>query len=403
MPEQQLSYYIPQNGRKKVTLRIPDSHSLYICPPACGRRSGIRAIKNGEKKHISFLYLTQAQLSSGEYETLIGDAVGELLSLLEPQPRVIELYFNCVDDFLGTDEQALIHGLELRFPERRFVAMHINPIAYEEKVKPGMALHAKLYTLLSPAEKDAGINFIGSFVPLDEDNELFEVLSGWGVMPVRQLCRCRSFEEYEQLSSSSLNIVLHEMGSFAAQKLEERLGTPWLFLPASYRISEIRAQYAALARALGEPVPVLELDVYEKLLTDEAEKTVRKLAEREIVVDSGSSIRPCNLARGLLELGLNVRAVFLLHSKDSDAEDQRWLEENCPGVRFIRQESYEEILASGLSDKSVCVGYDSAYLLRSKSYVDVYHDEGLFGYYGLCKILRGLGECVERESEEAEK
>ena len=50
-----LSYFIPHHGRPKISLRIPESHSLHVCPAACGRRSGIRAIRNGTKEHVSFL------------------------------------------------------------------------------------------------------------------------------------------------------------------------------------------------------------------------------------------------------------------------------------------------------------------------------------------------------------
>ena len=116
MANQHLTYYIPRHGTEKVTLSIPESHSLHICPAACGRRNGIRAIRNGEKKRVSFLHITQADLISGDYETLVGDAVEVLLKVIEPRPRVFQLYVNCVDDFLGTDERALVNELANRFP-----------------------------------------------------------------------------------------------------------------------------------------------------------------------------------------------------------------------------------------------------------------------------------------------
>ena len=41
-----LAHHIPEQ-RAKSTLRIPESHDLYLCPNACGRRQGIRALRNG--------------------------------------------------------------------------------------------------------------------------------------------------------------------------------------------------------------------------------------------------------------------------------------------------------------------------------------------------------------------
>ena len=73
-----LSYFIPHHGRPKVSLRVPESHSLHICPPACGRRSGIRAIRNGSKGETSFLCLTEADVSGGGYEELVEKAVNTL-------------------------------------------------------------------------------------------------------------------------------------------------------------------------------------------------------------------------------------------------------------------------------------------------------------------------------------
>ena len=50
-----LSYFIPHHGRAKISLRVPESHRLNVCPAACGRRVGLRALKNGEAGRQSFL------------------------------------------------------------------------------------------------------------------------------------------------------------------------------------------------------------------------------------------------------------------------------------------------------------------------------------------------------------
>ena len=49
-----LSYQIPDADRPKRVMRIPESHALYLCPNACGRRQGIRALRNGIADHVRF-------------------------------------------------------------------------------------------------------------------------------------------------------------------------------------------------------------------------------------------------------------------------------------------------------------------------------------------------------------
>lgn len=397
MTKQHLTYYIPKHGAEKVTLTIPESHSLHICPAACGRRNGIRAVRNGEKERVSFLYITQADLISGDYEKLAGDAVEVLLRVLKPRPRVFQLYVNCVDDFLGTDEKALVAGLEERFPECRFAVFRIHPVAADKKIKPGMQMHNQLFTFLRPAEKDNGINLLGNFVSLAPECELFEVLKVWGMGPVRQIFQCRTFEEYSLMAASRVNIVLQEMGTYAAENLQKRLGTPLCFFPAAYRLEEVREYYLKLAGVLCKETP--DLQVYEEMVQCEAARTKKAVGDRGIIVDSSASMRPSALARALIEYGFNVKAVFRLHGKDADLPARQWLKENCPKVLIIQREHYQDILSTGLSEEELCIGFDSAYLLRAKHYVDMRHDEGFFGYHGICSLLRNMRISLEHTEE----
>ena len=393
----QFSYFIPQNGVKKVTLRIPESHSLYICPAACGRRNGIRAIKNGEKNRCSFLYIAQEGLISGAYEEQIGEAVETLLSVLEPRPRAFQLYVNCVDDFLGTDEAALIEELERRFPERRFLFFHINPVAAEAAVRPGALMHARLYQFLRPLGTDNGVNFIGNYASLSPDCELFAIFHRWGLGPVRELCSCKTFAEYMDMGKSRLNLVLMPMGEYAAKELRERLGIPYLLQMANYRVNVIRERYTALAEALGRPVP--DFRAYDEEARSEIALTGAALSGRKIIVDSSASMCPFALARALLEYGFEVAAIFAMHSKETDAEDEAWLREQHPETAIVCREGFRDVLGYQFGQDNLCLGFDSAFLLRARYFVNMYHDEGYYGYRGLCRLMRKMREALERETE----
>ncbi|MGN8876646.1 nitrogenase component 1 [Pseudoflavonifractor sp. HCP28S3_F10] len=391
-----LSYFIPHHGRPKISLRIPESHSLHVCPAACGRRSGIRAIRNGTKEHVSFLYVTEADISSGGYEAMIGDAVEELLELLSPRPRAFQLYVNCIDDFWGTDENALAAALSERFPGVGFAVFHIDPVTSDDAIPPGMRQQERLYSFLRPGPHDTGVNLIGAFVPPDPDCELYSFLRECGAFEVRELTSCPDFEHYQRMAASRLNLVLMQMGQYAAKRMEAHLGIPWLFLPATYDLEQIDANYQSIANVLGQPCP--DLRPYRQAAQRAVSGALECVGDLPVVVDSSATMQPFALAAALHRYGFHVAAVYAAHWKESDRADRLWLEANCPSVRILCSERYQDITDCGLSRKVLAIGYDSAYLLRSRHFVDIQRDEGLFGYYGLIRLMERMGDAALRST-----
>ena len=390
-----LSYFIPHHGRPKVTLRVPESHSLHICPPACGRRSGIRAIRNGSKGEVSFLSLTEADVSGGGYEELVGEAVEALIKHLTPSPRAFQLYVNCIDHFLGTDEEALVAGLEERFPGIRFAVFHIDPVAADEVISPGERQQDKLYTFLEDSgERDGGVNLLGAFVTPDPDGELYPFLAACGGVPVRDLLSCQTFEDYQAMGRSQLNLVLRHLGRYTAQRLEQRLGTPWVEAPTSYDLEEIEDIYRRIAAALGADCP--DLSHWRGRAEQAIARARRAVGERPVVVDSSASMRPFALAAALHRYGFSIQAVYAAHWKQTDQEDRAWLEEHVPDLRILCSERYGDTLIRDISQDCVAVGFDSAYLLQARHFVDIQRDEGLFGYHGLERLMALLEEAEGR-------
>lgn len=392
-----LTYFIPNHGQTKTSLRIPESYTLFVCPSACGRRHAIRAIKNGEKEQISFLYITEADVVSGQYEEIVGDAVHDLLTVQEFSIKAFIIYVNCIDDFLGTDEQALLQQLGDRFPALCFRVCHINPVAMDERIMPGMRMHDQLYSFLQySGKKDDGINFIGNFISIDQDCELFEVLSGWGIHHVRQIFECKTFNEFQQMADSRLDLVLMPMGVLAGQNMVKRLDIPCFYNPISYDIDEIVCNYQSIADLLGQECPDFQTEINRTLLS--IKETLGHIGNMPVIVDSSATMRPFALARALYEYGFNVQAVFALHIKNADIEERDWLAENCPHIQIVRTGSYETILGYGFAKECLTIGFDSAYLLTARHMVDIQHDESFFGFYGIQKLLRLMREASDRET-----
>lgn len=439
----QLSYQIPDNGRKKTLLRIPESHTLYLCPGSCGRRQGIRALKNGEADHASFLTFSQADIALGDYIGMVHDAVDEVLDAIEPTPRVIALYVNCIDDFIGTDGAALVEELGARHPGTRFLLSHINPVAADVRGNVAVDIHTNHYAALEPMpreERDAGVNAVGGFVSVPDSCELRGYLEALGTPILRELVACTTFDEYSALARSRFNIAVSHLGQDACQMMEKRLGIPWMYWPACYDPDELARRYEMLGLALSVPLfdnvtdegasedtgvsvraagtttgtettsslhngalsAALRLDAAESLLirarARAAEATARALAavgELPVVVDTCASLRPFSLALALIKAGFNVAAVFALHSKGNDAEAEEELMREHPEIVVVRKQGLEAMAELGIPRACVALGRDAAFLLRADHSPDMYHDEGLFGYEGIEKLMDSITACME--------
>lgn len=393
-----LLYYIPNRSRSKTILRIPESHSLHICPTACGRRNAIRALQNGEKEFLSFLYIGEEDAVSGQYVENIGDAVEELLEVLEPVPKAFVLYFNCIDDFLGTDEKALLRELKSRFPGLYFTVCHINPVAADEKISQGMRKHNQMYGLLEYTEqKENSLNFIGNYVSLDPESELFTVLKEWGIDTIRELFTCETFADYQKMASSRLNLVLMPMGQVAAQNMAAKLGIPYYDNPVSYDLKEVLQHYQDLAGLLGKSCPDFGGEIRQTLL--DIIVTREMVGDIPIVVDSSASMRPFALAKALLGYGFQVKAVFAPHSPREDAEERQWLADHHPQVTVIYREGVKAVAGYGLDRECMAIGYDCAFLLKARHFVNMFNDESFYGFHGIRKLMGLMGKAAARSAD----
>jgi nitrogenase molybdenum-iron protein alpha/beta subunit len=347
---------------------------------------------------MSFLYITEADLVTGHYEALIGDAVETLLRVIRPAPRVFVIYFNCIDDFLGTDERALLDGLSGSFPALRFTVCHIDPVAADARIPPGMKKHNQLYEFLEyTGIKDDGINIIGNYVSLDKDCELFSVLSGWNLYKVRQLFDCRTYDEYRQLADSRLNLVLMRMGTLAAQSMAERLGIPYFFNPVTYVIEGVVRNYQHLADTLGVRCPDFNDAICETQRIIRA--TRETVGNTPIIVDSSATMLPYAMAKALLQYGFHVTAVIASKKNNQDSEEQEWIGDHYPNISFIQEDSYEAAAGYGIDPECIVIGFDGACLLKAVHYVAMYNDETFYGFHGIRKFMNLISEAYEKKTE----
>ena len=392
----ELAYHISTGARKKRSLRIPQSHTLYLCPNSCARRQGIRAFKNGQADQVSFLCLSQSDVISGDYVVQTRDAVATLLNHLKSTPRVISLYVNCVDDFIGTDETALLSELSEEFSPIKFFFSRINPISADIREPVSRSLQTHLYEPLERADsRDGGITLVGNFEPLPASSEFHNIVEQLGCSTVRQLIDCTNFDEYLALARSSLVLSLSHLGDGVLLNMESKLGIPGQSWQAGYNPLAIEQAYQTLADKLGkEPI---DCTFYKKQTRATIERTLAVLGDMPIAVDSSASMKPFSLTLDLLELGFNVVCVYALHNKGNDDEAEDRLRREFPSLSVVKNGSIEALLGSARSDNCLAIGVDSAFLLKTRFKVALYHDEGHFGFDGVSLLMQKMREALNKQ------
>ena len=386
-PAKGLSYYLPEPAKPHTALQIPGSHTIYVGPPACGRRHAMHAMQYGDSTKVSFLQLSENDVALGKYERFISDAVFELSEILPDSPRIFFITFFCVDSFLGTDEKALLSSLHARFPDRQFAVNRVEPVLLSKTKAMGGKKHVNLYSFLKKTENhDAGVNFVGNFTSLDPDCEFLKLLKDLDAGPVREIFRCETYEQYQDMAKSSLTVTLNIIADGAAKYMEEALGIPRFYFPVSYSAAFIRDGYVKISKMLGKEHSDFTGD-YDSAVKY-ARETAKLLNGLPVAVDSSAFFMPFAAARALMEYGFNVSYILRSrHKFDADASERDYIKERCPQVTIIIEDEYIDVKNTEPQKKCLAIGADCARVLNAEFFADVWHDEGYFGFHGIRKLM----------------
>lgn len=254
----------------------------------------------------------------------------------------------------------------------------------------------RLYEPLEPlAEHDGGVTLLGHFEEIPAASEFHRVVASLGLGPVRQVFTCADFDEYGLLAKSRFALSLSHLGDAALDDFGKRLGVAGMRWHASYALDEIGRRYRRLAALCGGSVDCAEYATKARMAVERARAAVGR---RPIAVDSSASLKPFTLALDLLSYGFNVRAVFALHAKADDSDAARRLAEEYPEVDVVRDGGAGAVRGASHAAKGaawIAVGSDVAFLLETPCTVDMYHDEGHFGFQGVKALMEGLCAAVE--------
>ncbi|MBE5880499.1 MAG: oxidoreductase [Lachnospiraceae bacterium] len=398
-----LHYSSPANGGRGIVrtgMLIPESVELFVCPFACGRHGAISAVKQNLKDRLSYLYVNQADIING-YDDLIIPAVAELLDTLKKRPKVILIFVSCLDDLIGTDHEALREKLEMTYPDITFRSCHMNPISKGTKLPPAISIQNNTFSLINVTqERDFGINSLGNLIPVKEESELYIFLESLGYEKLRHISHYETFETYQDMGKSFANLVITPVARQAAEQLKQKHGMIYSFVPVSYRLEKIENDYMRMAEELKLPHinwKGVDLVSFKERAEESIEEARKKVGKTPIIVDASATKCPFGLARALVEYGFYVIRIQTPECISIDRDDCEWIAENYPEIEIVESLHHKSVLRDNQIPESIAIGVDGAYLAGSKYVVDLFDDEGMFGYYGIRCLMNMLEHAKEKE------
>ncbi len=389
-------------GVKRAGLAVPESVMLLVSPGCCGRNTSLFRSAPEYKDKFFFQLLDDTDIVTGRHLTKIPKACEELLEVLEKQnkkrPSAIMICITCVDALLGTDMERVCRKVT-EVTGVPAVACYMYALTREKRLPPMAAVRTSVYSLLEKQEKrnSADINIMGYFTPLFDSSEIYPLMKSLGVKNIRELSRCKTFDQYKEMSKANFNLVLNPEARAAAQNMQERLGMPFIELLRLYRIDKIHNQYKSLGDALGANLD--DSQYYEK-----ARKTIDDFKKKhgEVVFSVGEITNgdPIEMALMLVEEGFKVKEIFATVGELNFRFLKRLAELSPETLVYSNlSPSMMYFLESKESDEKidVCISSDAMYYHPDVPNVEWCDDEQPFGFDGVIKLFERLDAALNED------
>ncbi len=406
--EKTLYYCSPGHGGWgiiRVAALIPESHLMFICPSACFRHGALGAVQHGYKNRTSYLYITPADIVTG-YDDLIMEGAEELLEK-DKSIKVLFLFVPCLDDFIGTDMESIAKEVQEKHPGIIVRACHMNPIAVETKKPPLVTTMQAMFSTIetkNSASEDA-VNLCGNFARIEEGCELFDFLKDYG-LEVRQLAdyQDRTYQEFCEMGRSKYNLILRPAGKFSAEYMDTHFGTSSVRYMITYDMEEIRQNYEEWGALLAQnheksETPSFDIDAIEKETKEVIERVRKKLNGLPISVSDSAVLRPFTLARALLRYGFVVNEVIEQEVLAVDRDAYEYICEHHPEIKITQPRHHKNAVRNNVETNMVAIGFEGAYLRQSDYVVDLSGDEGMYGYYGVRRLMEMLEKAVDEKAD----
>ena len=294
-------------GVIETSLLLPESVAVMVGPSACLRHSAFMAHARGFTQRFYMLCVSELDMTLGNYLPRVAQGIRDIAARREE--KVIFLIVGCPDYILGTDFTGIIRRLGAD-TGKKIILGAMAPITIGLKSSPFASAYTSFFDFLKnePRVPDDGtVNLLGTFMPLSEAGELYQVLSASGMDTVLQIPLCRDLRAFSRMAHGRASVVLHPLANGLGGKMEQEMGIPACFTPTSYGFSVIRAHYAKIGDTLGQTLPI---DTHEQAARQAAESLLKTLHGKSAAVGCSINGSPFELALFLVQNGINVENLF---------------------------------------------------------------------------------------------
>lgn len=380
-------------GVKRAGLAIPGSVMLLVSPACCGRNTSALGTEASLADRFFYLLLDDTDIVTGRHLTKIPQAVREVRDACKTPPSVVMICITCIDALLGTDMERVCRKCE-EAAGLPVVPCYMYALTREGRLPPMASVRKSVYSLLKPRPKvPRAVNLLGYFSPIDSDSELFRVLRAFGLRQIRELSRCRTFEEYGEMASANFNLVLHPESRYAADEFQSRLHIPYIEIARLYQPEKIRTQYRLLAQTLQAELPELPEEDEARAAIDVFRRDCGPVA---FAVGEWCNADPFELALALIRSGFQVPHIFgtvgpanfnLIRAIAADSPDTRVFSNLSPSMLFFTPEEYPV---------DAVIGRDAMYYHNDTPGIPWTDETQPFGFTAVTALFRSLRKALRK-------
>lgn len=383
-----------------VGMLVPEAHQVYVCAINCMRGVALTAAEMGAQGRFSCVVLKEEDITRGTVEQVTLDGIVDVLRKLEARgtlPPCVIVFPVCTHHFLGVSMARVYRELEREFPGVDFVQAYMDPIMRRRR-SPDAWLRKVMFDPLPACEPDDSlVACLGSDFALEVDCELREVLREGG-LGLAELQDCTTYEEYKGLSRAAAIVATFPNANYGVEKLAQRLGRRYLYLPSSFDYDEIRGHYLRLCDALHVAPPDVACEIQR---CEEALGALRdRVGATPIAIDASAHPRPLGLARLLVEHGMHVSEVYLDVVNPEEEGVLAWLREHAPDLEVSSIVLPELRVASRTREGRVlAVGQKAAWFTGTPHFVNMVEGGGLWGFAGIRRMAELMLDALEHEKD----
>lgn len=368
---------------------VPECHQVYVCADNCLRGVVLTAAEMGASERFSSVVIEEADLYADNLETITIEGVSDVLCGLPYRPRAVMVFLVCLHHFVGTDVGYVYHELERRFPDVFFMRCWMDPIMQKTGPTPEMKERSAMLEPIEPLPVDGRVvGVVGDDLRLPDDSDIARMLAANGVS-LRQVQDMGTYDEYLSYGACEAFLCRSPFGERGLRRLAARLGRPGVYLPVSMGYGDIERELGELADALGLPHP--DASGWRSACDAALAGLAEELAGVPVAIDYMAVNHPLELARLLLEHGIDVRRVYLDAASPEERDALEWLRAQAPDLELwstihplLRQ------LPRDGGDGWLAVGPKAAWFLGTSHFVDIVECGGMWGFScieGLCRLM----------------